>query len=171
MDTLDSIRVYMSQFLDGKKHSIRRRNGLHTAAFYEELQRSSHIGKLVESISQKVTGSRSNNLTVFLLLNAVSTFKGPEFAAIKSNITTKIVGKVLEDDAKTLINEFDCKLIKDYIYDICTDISGEYQNCFAIQYDTGVDQNKAIIKSIMPKEMLKAFATRTSMKDTEEVSG
>lgn len=165
LDTLDSMRVYMSQFLDGKKHSIRRRDGLHTAAFYEELQRSLQIGKLVDSISQKVTGSRSNNLTVFLLLNAVSTFQAQEFAAVRSNITTKIIGKTTSEDERLLVEQFDCKMIADYIHTINTNVTGEYANCFAIQYDTGLDQNKAIIKSVVPKTMIDAFKTRTFESD------
>ena len=161
LDTLDSLRVFMLQFLDGKKHSIRRKQGLHTAAFYEELQRSRQFGKLVEAISQNVTGSRSNNLTVFLLLNAVSTFDQEGFAPIKSNITTKIIGHVIEDDINTLVNNFDCGMIGDYISMITSDVKGNYRNCFAIQYDTGKDVNKGIIKSVVPPEMVKQFETRT----------
>lgn len=165
LDTLDSLRVFMVQFLDGKKHSIRRKSGLHTAAFYEELQRSRQFGKLVEAISQNVTGSRSNNLTVFLLLNAVSTFEQEGFAPIKSNITTKIIGHVIEDDMKTLVEHFDCGAIAEYIEKITRNEKGKYTNCFAIQYDTGVDSNKGIIKSVVPLEMQQQFATRTIKKD------
>lgn len=165
LDTLDSLRVFMVQFLDGKKHSIRRKFNAHTAAFYEELQRSRQFGKLVEAISQNVTGSRSNNLTVFLLLNAVSTFDQEGFAPIKSNITTKIIGHVNEEDMDTLVESFDCKPIAEYIKKITVNEKGKYQNCFAIQYDTGVDANKGIIKSVVPPDMLKQFQTRTIKKD------
>ena len=163
LDTLDSLRVFMVQFLDGKKHSIRRKKGLHTAAFYEELQRSRQFGKLVEAISQNVTGSRSNNLTVFLLLNAVSTFSQEGFAPIKSNITTKIIGKVIDEDLRTLVNDFDCGMIDDYIADITNDVNGAYTNCFAIQYDTGTDINKGIIRSVIPSDMVAQFETRSRM--------
>lgn len=161
LDTLDNLRVFMVQFLDGKKHSIRRKKKLHTAAFYEELQRSRQFGKLVEAISQNVTGSRSNNLTVFLLLNSVSTFNQEGFAPIKSNITTKIIGRVVNDDVKTLVENFDCGMIGDYISTISNDETGKYNNCFAIQYDTGKDINKGIIKSVIPPDMIKQFETRT----------
>lgn len=163
LDTLDSLRVFMVQFLDGKKHSIRRRAKLHTAAFYEELQRSNQFGKLVEAISQNVTGSRSNNLTVFLLLNAVSTFNQEGFAPIKSNITTKIVGRVVDDDINVLVNNFDCGMIGDYIRNISHDEDDRYKFCFAIQYDTGDDVNKGIIRSVVPNAMVQQFKTRTAM--------
>ena len=163
LDTLDSIRVFMVQFLDGKKHSIRRKQRKHTAAFYEELQRSSNFGNLVNAISQNVTGSRSNNLTVFLLLNAVSTFDDEGFGPIKSNITTKIIGHVVDDDIKALVNNFDCKMIEDYITDISHDETGDYQNCFAIQYDTGMDVDKAMIKCMVPQELCDVFETRTKL--------
>lgn len=165
LGTLDSLRVFMVQFLDGKKHSIRRRKKLHTAAFYEELQRSSSFGKLVDAISQNVTGSRSNNLTVFLLLNAVSTFKQDGFAPIKSNITTKIIGKVIDEDIGTLVNQFDCGMIEDYMKAINNDDKNEYQHCFAIQYDTGDEVNKAMVRSIVPPDMVTSLRTRTAMEE------
>ena len=168
LDTLDSLRVFMSQFADGKKHSIRRRTGLHTAAFYEELQRCDGVGTLLKSISSKVTGSRSNNLTVFLLLNAVSTFKNADFSAIKSNITTKIIGKVIDDDLKYLVNEFDCKMMKDYLELINDPITSyEYRNCFAVQYDTGVSSGKAVIKAAVPESWSTQLRTRTFMNESE----
>lgn len=89
LSTLDDLKIYMSQFLDGEKHFLRKQQKLHTAAFYEELQRCGSLSTLVRSISARVTGSRSNNLSVFLLLNAITTLDSDAFRAIKSNITTK----------------------------------------------------------------------------------
>ncbi len=121
----------MVQFLDGKKQSFRKRKKLHIGAFYEELQRCEQFGLLVEKISHKVTGSRSSNVIIFLL-NSVTTFNSSAFAAIKSNITTKIIGKMNGEDIEKLVNEFDCAPIRDYMMAICNDKTGNLKHCFAV---------------------------------------
>ena len=52
LDLLDTLRVFMVQYLDTKKQSIRKSKKLHTAAFYEELQRSDRVGDLLGYIKQ-----------------------------------------------------------------------------------------------------------------------
>lgn len=89
LDTLDTIRVFMVQFLDSKKHEIRKNLGLHTIAFYEELQRCVNSNVLIKYITSRVTGSRSSNVTVFLLLNALSAFNSEELAQIKPTLQLK----------------------------------------------------------------------------------
>lgn len=160
LDTLDTMRVFMVQFLDGKKQSHRKKQKKHTAAFYEELQRCEQFGSLVEEISQKVTGSRSNNVIIFLLLNAVSTFDSGAFAAIKSNITTRIVGKLNKEDVNKLVEEYDCAPIKEYMTEICEDDTNSLSHCFAIQYDTGLSTNKVMCRTVMPEDMKEHFNTR-----------
>lgn len=150
----------MQVHLDTKKQSIRKEQKLHTAAFYEELQRSNQFGKLVETISHAVTGSRSNNVMIFLLLNAVSVFNNNELNAIKSNITTKIVGKLEDGDIDLLVKEYGCKPIQKQLEKINDKSTNRWQNCFAILYDTGVDVDKAIYRTVVPQYMLEQFKTR-----------
>lgn len=163
LSTLDSLRVFMVQFLDGKKQYMRKRKKLHTAAFYEELQRTKSFGSLVTEISHKVTGSRSNNVMIFLLFNSLATLDDHDFSAIKSNITTKIVGKVEDGDINKLVEEYGCLGIKKYLEDINVNKDGRLQHCFAIQYDTGADTDKTIYRTIMPPEMSENFNTRDRM--------
>ncbi len=163
LDTLDSMRVFMVQFLDGKKQTYRKRRKQHTAAFYEELQRCEQFGLLVDEISHKVTGSRSNNVIIFLLLNSVTTFDSSAFSAIKSNITTKIIGKMNSQDVQKLVKDFDCAPIEKYLTDICNDKTNALSHCFAIQYDTGVDTNKVVCRTVMPAALTKHFNTRDRM--------
>lgn len=163
LDTLDTMRVFMVQFLDGKKQSYRKKQKKHTAAFYEELQRCEQFGSLVEEISHKVTGSRSNNVIIFLLLNSVSTFDSEAFSAIKSNITTKLVGKLNSEDVEKLVDEFDCKPIEEYLTEICNDQANEFSHCFAVQYDTGIDTNKVMCRTVMPDDLREHFNTRDRM--------
>lgn len=160
LDMIDNIRVFMSRCLDSRKHFVRKQKGLHQAAFYEELQRCGSMGVFVRNISADVTGSRSNNLTVFLLMNAISTLDAGAFAAIKSNITTKIIGLSNTSDIKKLVSDYDCGDIENYMYKIHSNKNGAYNNCFAVSYDVGNDKDSLILKSILPKDMLETFATR-----------
>lgn len=169
LDTMDNLRIFMVQYLDTKKQSIRKEQKLHTAAFYEELQRSNQFGRLVETISHSVTGSRSNNVIIFLLLNAVSVFRNSELSAIKSNITTKIVGKLEDSDIDILVNEYGCKPIESSLKKINDKNTNRWNHCFAIQYDTGADsteaRDKAIYRCVVPNYMMKQFQTRDFMRE------
>lgn len=167
LDTLDTLRVFMAQYLDTKKQSIRKNKGLHTAAFYEELQRSDQFGRLIETISHAVTGSRSNNVIIFLLLNALSTFDSKEMNAIKSNITTKIIGKLNDLDVKTLVEDYDCKNIEYLLKMINQPDTNAWQNCFVVSYDTGVETDKGICKTIIPDKYIAHFKTRDFMNENE----
>lgn len=163
LSTLDTLKVYMSQFLDGEKHFLRKQQKLHTAAFYEELQRCGSLHTLVRSISARVTGSRSNNLSVFLLLNAVTTLDDQAFSAIKSNITTKIIGLVEKPDQIKLVEEYGCDDIAGYMERIRSNEKGHYNNCFAVSFNNGLRQDKVLLKSVVPSEMIEAFKTRDSL--------
>lgn len=158
LDNLDTLRVFMVQFLDNKKHTIRRENHLHSAAFYEELQRCSQFSKLVDYISAKVTGSRSDNVIIFLLLNAITVLSTKEFSAIRSNIKSYIVGMVSTDDINILSSDFDCKDIEDFLIKIRD--NDNYRNCFAIKYDTGKNRDKTIYKVVLPEQLELKFRTR-----------
>lgn len=164
LDMIDNIRVFMARCLDNRKHFIRKRKGLHQAAFYEELQRCGGMTEFIENISSSVTGSRSNNLSVFLLLNAISTFDADIFAAIRSNITTKIVGLCTTEDITKLQKDYDCKRISHYMNEIYSNEEGKYSHCFAIDYDVGNDRDSLILKTVIPPEMSKDFNTRDVVK-------
>ena len=163
LDLLDTIKVFMVQFLDSKKHEIRKQQHLHTFAFYEELQRCTSFTVLLRYISSRVTGSRSSNVSVFLLLNAISALDSDAMAQIRSNITTKIIGKVTEEDKKVLVEKFGCGAIEKYIDLIIDTSSVLYRNCFAIQYETGHNMDKALFKTILPDYMLEKLNTRDSV--------
>lgn len=160
LDLLDSLRVFQVQVLDNRVAMIRKRKGLFTVAFYEELQRCVHSSELINYISGRVTGSRSDNLIIFLILNAVSTFDESALKQIKSNITTYMIGKVKSADAKKIIEDFDCKDIADYIKCINDSTTEYYRNCFAVKFDTGYKVDNCIIKAILPPKMEKKLRTR-----------
>lgn len=164
LDIIDNIRVFMARCMDSRKHFLRKQKGLHQAVFYEELQRCGAMSTFIQNISSDVTGSRSNNLTVFLLLNAVSTFDAENFAAIKSNITTKIIGKVSSKDIEKLVTDYDCDDIELYMKKIKQNKGSRMEHCFAVSYDTGNDKDCLIMRTVVPKEMTEQFATRDILK-------
>lgn len=160
LDIIDNVRVYMARCLDSRKHFIRKQKGLHQVVFYEELQRCGSMKTLIRNISDDVTGSRSNNLTVFLLLNSVATFDADDFSAIRSNITTYMIGNNNEADIRKLVTEYDCKDIEKEMKKIHANRGNKYSNCFAVSYDTGNDKDTFILKTVMPRDMEETFKTR-----------
>ncbi len=168
LDSLDSIRVFMVQYLDTKKQAMRKRKGQHSAAFYEELQRCKHFGKLVTFISHSVTGSRSNNVILFLLTNDLSAFDTGDMQPVRSNITTKIMGKTTEEDLEILTSRYGCEDVRANLNRVSKDPN--YENCFVIKYDTGQTiskgvsktdaQDSTIIKAILPSDLEEKFRTK-----------
>ncbi|GAA0101695.1 hypothetical protein UT300012_24100 [Paraclostridium bifermentans] len=168
LDTLDSIRVFMVQYLDTKKQAIRKRNKEHSAAFYEELQRCNQFGRLIQFISHSVTGSRSNNVILFLLSNDLSAFDTKDMQPVRSNITTKIIGKTNSVDLEILKDRYGCEDIVNDINLVSKDV--DFENCFVIKYDTGQNvsggavkseaRDSAIIKTVVYKELEEQFRTR-----------
>lgn len=162
ISTEDDIKVFMVRHLDRKKHFMRGKKGLHTLSIYEELQRSDEVGtssknsrsnQLIKFISGVVTGSRSDNVVVMLLLNSISVFDHPDIAPIRSNITTSIVGKLNEVDIEEVAGKLNCKELIPYIETISTSPRKEFRNCFAIKYDNGVEVNKTIYKVVVPSDV------------------
>ena len=112
LDTMDTLRVFMVQYLDTKKQSIRKEQKLHTATFPAELQ------------------------------------------------CCYLLGKLEDCDIDLLVKEYGCKPIQKQLEKINDKSTNRWQNCFAILYDTGVDVDKAIYRTVVPQYMLEQFKTR-----------
>lgn len=162
LDLLDTLRVFMVQYLDTKKQSIRKSLGLHTAAFYEELQRSDRVGDLLGYIKHSVTGSRSNNVLLFLLINNLADLDHGALESVKSSVTTKIIGKSNDNDVERLVNDYNCRHIKDDILRLRED---GYQHCFVIDFDTGKTIDTTIFKTILPPDIMESFRTKDLKED------
>ena len=102
-------------------------------------------------------------MSIFLLFNAISIFRNGELAQIRSNITTRIIGKMDEEDIKVLVSEFGCKPIEGMLKAIADPESMRFNNCFAILYDTGLHTDKAIFKTYLPLDIEREFNTRDRM--------
>lgn len=176
---VDTVRVFMIQYLDVKKHNIRKKKSLHTVAYYEELQRCGDMHQIVKFISAMVTGGRSNNLAIFLLLNAISTFDNEAFAPIRSNITLYLIGKIKGDDINSLCDNFDCEDMREYLYSINPNADKnlteeerskkqklDFGNSFAIKFR--VDEttyDKTIFRLELPAKFKTKLKTTTERKE------
>lgn len=171
----NTVRILMMQFLDTKKQYLRKKKGLYTAAFYEELQRCGDMKAIVKFISSMVTGGRSNNLIIFLILNAISTFDDNQFSAIKSNITMVFAGKLKNEDIQRLVKEFDCSSIESYLYDINPEAdhsrnrsilkSANLGNAFAARFKVGeTTYDKTIFRTELPPQISELFKTTSKVK-------
>jgi hypothetical protein len=160
LDSLDTLRLFMVQHLNAKKSYFRKRQGLQTVEVYEELARAEQFGKLLTYISHRISGSRSSNVTFILLLNTLSALDKPDAAAIKSNITTIVCGKVEKSDIVLLEKDYNSESILPYVRAISLSEDMRYKYCFAIRYDTGAEIDKAIYKVVMPSYMEEELRTR-----------
>lgn len=158
-DALDIIRIFMVQFLDTKKKAYLKQEHKFLACFYEELQRSHQFGNLLEYICADVTGSRSNNVLVFLLLNSLKVLNISRSQDIKSNITSFIMGRMEKMDAKIMREDFGQYWIADQL-DIFNDKPMEYPNCFAAHIETGAHKYETVYKVVTPKSVTETFTTR-----------
>ncbi len=163
-DILDVLRIFMVQFLDTKKKAALKLQGSFLACFYEELQRCPQFGNLIEYICADVTGSRSNNVLVYLLLNSLSVLQQGRAQDIKSNITSFILGKMEPDDIATIGNEFNQKWVASQLK-LFHDKNVEYNNCFAAHIDTGAHVYETVFKVVLPDDISEVFRTRDVRSD------
>lgn len=170
LDLQDTLRVFMVQFLDTKKQAIRKSQKKHSACFYEELQRCQQFGNLVQYIKHAVTGSRSNNVKMFMLVNDLSSLDGGALEAVKSSITTKVIGITNENDRARLENDYGCKKIMKMISKVSED--EDYSHCFVIDYNTGESKDphantrdSTIFKVVLPEDISESLRTADIKKD------
>ena len=163
-DSLDIIRIFMVQFLDTKKKAQLKERKQFLACFYEELQRSPQFGNLLEYICADVTGSRSNNVLIFLLLNSLKVLNMSRTQDIKSNITSFIMGRMDKSDAITMREDFGQSWIADQL-DIFNNKTVEYANCFAAHIETGANTYETVYKVITPEHITEVFTTRDTRDD------
>lgn len=160
MGVLDNVKAFMAKFLSMKKQFVRKSQGLFTADFYEEVQRvDNNLGNMLNFISQNVTGSRSNNVIIFLLLNAISSFSSKDAEAIKSNVSTVVAGRLYSKDIQVIAETFDCHDLVPYMELINSD-DPAYKYCFAIKYNNGITIDKTVYKAVPPVYVEEELRTR-----------
>lgn len=163
-DSLDLIRIFMITYLDGKKRAYLRSQEKFLAAFYEELQRVENFGNLLEYICGEVTGSRSNNTLLFLLLNSFKVLQGKSGQDIRSNITSLICGSVEDNDVEYLREDFGRPWLAGQL-ELMRSKPNIYRHTFACEVDTGVEVLQTVYKVEFPAEVSRRFRTRTILED------
>lgn len=162
MTLMDDIKVFMLSHLGHKKIYVRSKQGLHTIMGYEEVQRMEtdvvsdrnrgSSPQLLKNISSVISGSRSDNVMVFLFLNSVNVFKHPDLAAARSNVTTVVGGKMNPADIDDLVNLFGAYEIEGYLKEIAKG-DPKLKNAFAIKFYNGEDTLHTIFKVVVPDEV------------------
>lgn len=168
----DRLNTFAISVLNAKKASIRKKAGLFSLEGYEEGQRAKDTGKsrkddvdlgsassLLEVISHRVTGSRSDGVNIILLTNSISSLNTDQGSAIFSNITTVAVGKVYDGDIPQL-SLLNCEEIIPYIQSINNNVNDDFNNAFAIKFDTGKRSGKALFKFCIPEHIETKMRTR-----------
>ena len=154
---IDTVRIFMIQYLDTKKQSLRKLEKKHSVVFYEELQRCNQFGKLLKYISDVVTGSRSNNVKVFLLFNSLATLDHPDCSALKSNISSWIIGKVNKTDFDKFLYEYDMLQHEDLLRNVKDDINDKH--LFFANINTGVHSFQTLLRVQTPRYIQNALRT------------
>ena len=162
-DSLDAIRMFMIQFLDTKKKALLRKQDKFLFAFYEELQRAESFGAtLLPYICGEVTGSRSNNAVVCLLLNSLKVLQGSSAQDIRSNITSFIVGSVEPNDIEFIEEGFNRPWLAGQLR-LFANNPKKYRHAFAADIDTGADTFRSVYRVELPKDLSEKFKTRTTI--------
>lgn len=160
-DSLDVLRIFMVQYLDSKKKAMLREQGKFLFCFYEELQRCDQFGNLLEYICADVTGSRSNNAVIVLLLNSLKVLQGERARDIRSNITSFICGNVEDNDINSIEEEFNRPWLAQQLR-LFMRYPNTYRNCFAAMVDTGRNVYQTVYKVEFPEYLSVKFQTRTT---------
>lgn len=166
-DSLDVLRIFMVQFLDSKKKAMLREQNRFLFCFYEELQRCDQFGSLLSYICGEVTGARSNNAVVVLLLNSLKVLQGPEAQDIRSNITSFISGAVERNDIRTYYDDFGQSWLAHQL-ELFSERPSAYRHCFAATVDTGVEVLQTVYRVEFPEDIRAMFQTRTT-KEIDEL--
>jgi hypothetical protein len=156
----ETISVFMAEYLSTKKHHFRKRLGMHSMLVAEEVQRYKSAGKIVQFLASQTTGARSQNVMVMFLLNSLAKLQEPDFAPIRSNVTTTMLGLLSDEDIEIAVTMFGAKSIESMLKKI-SDEQNVYRNAFAVKYNTGYQYGQALMRAYLPKDMNKMLATRT----------
>jgi hypothetical protein len=158
----EAVKVFDMQHLSRKKHYFRSKLKLHTVEAYEELTQVEENAtnsdvysdgkRILLYISKVVTAARSDNVSVLMMCNNLTSFNSPMMAPIRSNLTTVMAGRMTEEDVDTLVDNFDCRSIEPYVRQIATG-RPKYQNCFAIKFENGNSIVNTIFKAVPPDYM------------------
>ena len=157
---IDIIRVFSVMFFTKQLSGYNKRNDRFTTLFADEGNQYVGVAGLMEFISDLTARARSSNTSVVVLVNDLSVVSRPEMSGFRSNIAVYIVGKIEESDlslistmtaSEELLRQ--ARLINKY--------PGKYRRAFAVSSALNGYPVNAIVRADLPKDVVKAFSTRT----------
>lgn len=163
-DSLDTLRIFMVQYLDSKKMASLKAQGKFMMVAYEELQRCDQFGNLLAFICANVTGARSNNCIVLLLMNSLRVLEGESARDIRSNVTSLIAGFCEQNDVRTIREDFARPWVASQL-ELFFSRPNLYRNVFAADVDDGLQRLLTTYKVMLPNYISEQFRTRTILED------
>ncbi|MNN03823.1 AAA-like domain protein [compost metagenome] len=158
----DAMRTQMISYLDMKKISIRKKMREGTVCIYEELARIEEFKAMLKFITAIVTGARSSNVMVILLMNTISVLDMPGMEPLKSNLSTLIIGPLESESDYKVLKSINGHRLEPMVKKIQSNKT-QFRNYFAVQYDTGIDEGICMMKAFIPEHILEDLETRDRM--------
>ena len=163
------LKYFNMDYIITEYNTYNRKHNLFTAVFIEELQRAAGSKRLLSLYNHLVTGGRKLNLINYLITNSVSVLLNNkdslDAVAIKSNISTLLVGMLEEDDRNDIVKAFSMQKVSDLLEEVST--SPTMDNCFLLQYTKKRVKDAAVVRMDLPDEIAHSpvFDTRTVVKE------
>ena len=148
------LRMHNMIYLMDIYTTYNKTQGLFTVKYFEEIQRTLTDERFLSMYNSAVSGGRSDNVIVYLLVNTAESLlssEHPDALAITENITTRLGGFMEEEPRRIFAEKSGLQKHKYKLDRIYSDI--RYNNCFVIAYDTGAYRDVATINTRIPPEV------------------
>lgn len=157
---VDNVRIYMALMVTKRIAKYNRANDLFTDLICEEAQRYLSFENLCIGISDLASGSRSDNVSVIVILNNLAVLTSKSLGSLKSNLQNFIIGACDDDAVRILIDVFNKKILANDVKKII-ESPKKYERVFAVHFEAGSEQVNALVRCDIPQEIANAFGTRT----------
>ena len=148
------LRMHNMIYLMDIYTTYNKTKGLFTVKYFEEIQRTLTDERFLSMYNSAVSGGRSDNVIVYLLVNTIESLldsEHPDALAITENITTRLGGFMEPEPRKVFVERSGLQKHGDKLDRIYSDI--RYNNCFVLAYDTGAYRDVATINTRIPPEV------------------
>jgi hypothetical protein len=159
---VDQVRIFMVLAMSKRLAKYNKKHDLFTIIKAEEGQRYYTLPELGAGISDLASGSRSDNLSVDIILNDLHSLDREEFSALRANIANFIIGACDEKSANILETVFAKPQLAADVREIMHNPK-KYQYVFAVHFEQGTTEVNALVRSDVPPEVADMFKTRSVM--------
>ena len=159
---VDQVRIHMVLMMTKRLARYNKKHDLFTIVKAEEGQRYYKLPELARGISDLASGSRSDNLSVDIILNDLHSMNAPEFSSLTTNIQNFIIGSCDEKSASLLEDIFAKPQLAADVREIMRHPK-KFLWTFAVHYEIGATEINAFLRAEVPKEVSDFFKTRSIM--------